>query len=147
MSPPHPLTNFEIEKYFEDELLFNGVFSRNNLPRITQDGGYVVNLDDKGKSGTHWVAIFINDDRATYFDSFGVEHLPKEVVKFLRGKDLNVNIFRLQPAQSVLCGYYCLKFLDFMFDGKSLTDFTSMFSPTNFLVNDRLLLRLFEIDQ
>ena len=67
MSPPHPLKNFEIEKYFEGELLFNGVFSRDNLPKVTQDGGYVVNLDDMGKAGTHWVAICLNDDRATYF--------------------------------------------------------------------------------
>ena len=145
MSPPHPLTNFEIEKYFEDELLFNGVYSRNKLPKITQDGGYVVNLDDMGQSGTHWVAIFINDDRATYFDSFGVEHLPEEVKRFLVNKDLHVNIFRVQPARSVLCGYYGIKFLDFMFDGKSLMDFTNMFSPTNFEANDKLVLRLFDI--
>ena len=63
-------------------------------------GGYVVNLDDMGKSGTHWDAIFLNDDRATYFDSFGVEHLPQEILKFLRAKDLHVNIFRVQPAKS-----------------------------------------------
>ena len=147
MSPPHPLTNFEIEKYFKDDLMFNGVFSRNNLPKTTRDGGYVVNLDDMGKAGTHWVAIFINDDRATYFDSFGVEHMPREVVRFLRNKDIQANIFRVQPADSVLCGYYCIKFLDFMFDGKTLTDFTNMFSPTNFKANDKKVLTLFDITQ
>ena len=147
MSPPHPLTNFEIEKYFEDELMFNGVFSRNNLPRTTRDGGYVVNLDDMGKSGTHWIAIFVDNGRAIYFDSFGVEHMPKEIKKFLRNKDIHANIFRVQPADSVLCGYYCIKFLDFMFAGKTLMDFTSLFSPTDFIANDKKVLSLFDITE
>ena len=145
MSPPHPLTNFEIGRYFEDELLFNGVFSRNNLPDLPRDGGYVVNLDDLGESGTHWVAIFVNGNRAVYFDSFGVEHLPREIQRFLRGKDLMVNIYRVQDAKSVLCGYYCIKFLDFMFDGKTLMDFTSLFSPHDFKENEKIILRLFDI--
>ena len=147
MSPPHPLTNFEIEKYFEDEPQFNRVHSRDNLPKTTRDGGYVVNLDDLGKSGTHWVAIYLNNDRATYFDSFGVEHMPREVIRFLKNKDLHTNIFRVQPADSVLCGYYCIKFLEFMFSGESLHDFTNMFSPTDFLANDAKVLSLFDITQ
>ena len=72
-------------------------------------------------------------------------HLPSEVLKFLRGKDLHANIFRVQPDKSFLCGYYCLKFLDFMFDGKSLMDFTSIFSPTDFVANDRKILKLFDM--
>ena len=145
MSPPHPLTNHEISRYFEDELLFNGVFSRNNLPDLPRDGGYVINLDDLGESGTHWVAIFVNGNRAIYFDSFGVEHLPREIKRFLRGKDLMVNIYRVQDIRSILCGYYCIKFLDFMFDGKSLMDFTSLFSPHDFKENEKIILRLFDI--
>ena len=145
LSPPHPLTNLEIEKYFEDELQFNGVFFRGNLLEITKDGGYIVNLDDMGRAGTHWVVIFLNDNRATYFDSFGVEHLLREVLRFLKGKDIHANIFRVQPDRSFLCGYYCLKFLDFMFDGKSLMDFTSMFSLTDFGANDRKILKLFDM--
>ena len=147
MNPPHPLTNFEIEKYFRNELKFKGVFSRNNLPRVIEDGGYIVNLDDMGNSGTHWVAIYVNGDRATYFDSFGVEHVPVEILKFLKNKDLHVNIFRVQPTKSVLCGYYCIQFLEFMFEGKTLMTFTSLFSPTDFKENDKIVLRLFGIVQ
>ena len=56
--PPHPLTNFEIQKYYENEPRFNGVFSRDNLPEKIQDGEYVINLDEYKDTGTHWTALF-----------------------------------------------------------------------------------------
>ena len=80
---PHPL-NFEIQKYFQNELKFNGVYSRNNLPKI-KDGAYVINLDEFESIGTHWIALYLNGNnkRASYdtiyFDSFGVEHILKEI--------------------------------------------------------------------
>ena len=146
MRPPHPLTNFEIERYFKDEPMFNGVYSRNSLP-VAKVGGYVVNLDERGSSGTHWVAIHVHGPKATYFDSFGIEHIPDEVLKFLKGKDLEANIFRVQSKKSVLCGYFCIKFLEYMFHGKTLTDFTRLFSPTDFNKNDKTVLKLFGIEQ
>ena len=76
--PPHPLTNFEIQKYYKNEPRFNGVYSRDNLPEI-KDGGYVINLDEYSDIGTHWVALYVNNNSVTYFDSFGVEHIPKEI--------------------------------------------------------------------
>ena len=54
----HPLTNFEIQKYYENESRFNGVFSRNNLPKKIKDGAYVINLDEYEDIGTHWIALF-----------------------------------------------------------------------------------------
>ena len=75
--PPHPLTNFEIQKYYQNETKFNGVYSRNNLPKI-KDGAYVINLDEYKSIGTHWIALYMNAKNVTYFDSFGVEHVPKE---------------------------------------------------------------------
>ena len=80
--PPHPLTNFEIQKYYQNEPRFNGVYSRDNLPKI-KDGAYVINLDEYSDIGTHWVALYVqNNNSATYVDSFGVEHIPKEIKKF-----------------------------------------------------------------
>ena len=73
--PPHPLTNFEMQKY-QNEPRFNGVCSRNNLP-IIKDGGYVINLDEYESIGTHWIALSVNGDNVTHFDSFRVEHIPK----------------------------------------------------------------------
>ena len=68
---PHPLTNFEIQKYYQNESRFNGVYSRDNLPKI-KDGAYVINLDEYSDIGTHWVALYVTNNDVTYFDSFGV---------------------------------------------------------------------------
>ena len=76
---PHPLTNIEIQKYFENEPRFNGVFSRDNLFNKIKDGAYVINLDEYEDIGTHWIALFCNRNEIVYFDSFGVEHIPKEI--------------------------------------------------------------------
>ena len=72
---PHPLTNFEIQKYYQKDPKFNGFYSRSNLPKI-KDETYV-NLDEYESIGTHWIALHVNDNNAIYFDSFGVEHIPK----------------------------------------------------------------------
>ena len=70
--PPHPLTNFEIQKYYQIELKFNDVYSRNNLPKI-KDGASVIILDEYKSIRAHWVILY--GDNVTYFDSFGVEHI------------------------------------------------------------------------
>ena len=88
--PPHPLTNFEIQKYHQNEPRFNEVFSRDNLPNNTiKNGAYVINLDEYHDIGTHWVALYVNNKIVTYFDSFGVEHIPKEIMKFISHKKNN----------------------------------------------------------
>ena len=76
--PSHTLTNFEIQKYYQNEPKFNGIYSRNNLPKI-KDGAYVINLDKYESIGTHWIALYVNANNILYFDSFGVEHFPKEI--------------------------------------------------------------------
>ena len=82
------LTKFEIQKYYQNEPKFNGVYSRKNLPKI-KDGAYVIHLDKYKSIGTHWIALYVNGDdgsasyNTTYFDSFGVEHIPKEIKKFI----------------------------------------------------------------
>ena len=79
---PYPLTNFEIQKYYQNESRFNGVYSRDNLTKI-KDGAYIINLDEYSDIGTHWVALYVNNNDVTYFDSFGVEHIPKEIKTFI----------------------------------------------------------------
>ena len=82
MPSPHPLTSFEIQKYYKNKPRSNGVYSRDNLRKI-KDGAYVVNLDEYSDIGTHWVALYVqNNNDVTYFDSFGVEHIPKEIKTF-----------------------------------------------------------------
>ena len=87
--PPHPLTNFEIQKYYQNEPRFNGVYSRDNLPKI-KDGAYVINLDEYSDIGTHWIALYIQNNDVTYFDSFGVEHISKEIRTFIGNKNIKI---------------------------------------------------------
>ena len=76
--PPHPLTNFEIQKYYQEEPKFDGVYSRNNLPTV-KDEAYVKNLGGYKSIGTHWIALNANANNIVYFDSFGVEYISKEI--------------------------------------------------------------------
>ena len=92
---PHPLTNFEIEAYYQDENNFNGVYSRDNLLYKMKDGAYVINLDEYSDIGTHWIALYVNNKTVTYFDSFGFEYIPKEIKKFINNKNIIVNIFKM----------------------------------------------------
>ena len=142
MTPPHPLTNFEIQEYYQNEPRFNGVFSRDNLPNSIKNGAYLINFDEYHDIGTHWVALYVNNKTIIYFDSFGVEHIPKEIIKFIsnneqsssakaRNKKIITNIYRIQPYDSIMCGYFCIGFIKFMFDGNSLTDYTNIFSPND----------------
>ena len=79
--PPHPLTNFQILKYYQNEPRFNGVYSIDNLPKI-KDEAYVINLDEYSDIGTDWVALYVHNN-ITFFHSFGVEHIPKEKKRFI----------------------------------------------------------------
>ena len=109
-----------------------------------KDGSYVINLDEYADVGTHWIALFCNRNEIVYFDSFGVEHVFKEIKKFVRNKNIKANIFRVQANNSVMCGYIYIGFIDFMLAGKKLTDFTSMFSPYDFKKNDDIILNYFK---
>ena len=76
--------------------------------------------------------VFVKNNDITYFDSFGVEHIPKEINAFIRNKNIKVNIFRIQAYDSIMWGYFCLAFIDFMLKGKTLTEYRNLFSPNNF---------------
>ena len=79
LMPPHPLTNFEIKNYFcyKNEPRFNGVYSRDNLPKTIKSGEYVINLDEYADVGTQWIALYVKNNEVIYFDSFGVELVPR----------------------------------------------------------------------
>ena len=129
----HPLTNFEIQKYCKNEPRFNGVFSRNNLLKKIKYGADIINIDEYANVGTHRIALFCKKNEIIYFDSFGAEYIPKEIKDFTGNKNIKTNdIFRVQEDNSIMCGYFCIRFIDFMLAGKKLTDHTNMFSPYDF---------------
>ena len=137
---PHPLTNFEIQAYYQNEPTFIGVYSRDNLPDKIKYGAYAINLDEYSDIGTHWIASYVKNKTVTYFDSFVIEHIPKEVKKFIGNRNIISNIYRIQNYDSIMCGYFCVGFINYMFKGKSLTDYTNLFSPNNFKENDDIFL-------
>ena len=138
----HPLTNFEIQKYYQNEPRFNVVCSRDNLTEL-KDGVHVINLDEYSDIGIHWVALYVQNNNVPYFDYFGVEHIPKEIKAFINNKNITTNIFRIQAYDSIMCGYFCIGFIDFMLAGKTLTEYTNLFSPNNFKKNDDIILNYF----
>ena len=105
--------------------------SRDYLPNKIKDGAYVTNLDEYSDIGTHWTAFYVQNN-VTYFASFEVEYIPKEINTFVGTKNIKTNIFRVQAYDSIICGYFCIGFIDFMLTEKTLTDFINLFSVKNF---------------
>ena len=142
---PHPLTNFEIQKY-QNEPKFNGIYLRNNLSKI-KDGAYILNLDEYELIGTHWIALYLNAKNVTYFDHFGVKYIPKEIKKFIRNKNIITNIYRIRAYDTVMCGYFCIGFIDFMLKGKSLVEYTNFFFfPNEYRKNDQIIIKVFSVE-
>ena len=152
--PFHPLTNIEISEYYKNDPRFNGVCSRNNLPNKIKKGADVINLDEYENTGTHWVSLFVKANKVIYFDSFGIEHIPEEINKFIgneqsssakaRNKKIKASIFRIQVYDSIMCGYFCIEFINYMLKGKTLLDYTNLFSPNDFKNNDQVIKRIFK---
>ena len=141
--PLHSLTNFEIQKSHQDEHRFNGVYSRDNLPKKIKDGAYVINLDEYSYVGTHWIVLYISNNEIIYFDSFGVEHVPKEIENFIGHKNIKTNIFRIQSNNSIMSGYFALNSLILCLQIK-LIDYTSLFLPYDFEKKNNIILAYFK---
>ena len=88
--------------------------------------------------------MYANNNDVTYFDSFGVEYIPKEIKVFINNKNIKTNIFRIKAYESVMCGYFCIGFIDFMLKEKNLTENTNLFYPYNFKKNDNIILSYFK---
>ena len=131
-----------VSKYYQDKPKLNSVYSRDNLPKI-KDGVYVINLDEYCDIGTHWIALYVKNNNVTYIDSFGVDHIPQEIKKFINNKNIKTNILRIQAYDSIICGYFCIGFINFVLAGETLAEYTNLFSPNNFKKNDDIILNYF----
>ena len=83
------------------------------------------------------INLYVKSNEVIYLDSFGVEHVAKEIKRFTGHKNTKTNIFRIKADNSIMCGYFCIGFIDFMFAGRSLIDFSRLFSPYDFKKNDK----------
>ena len=132
------------KKYYVNEPKFNGASSRNNLSKI-KNGTYIINLDEYESIGSDcWIVLLVNTKNVTYFDSFGVEHIPKEVTKFIGKKNMTTNICRVQAYDSMMCGYFCIGFIGFMLKGKRLLEYTNLFCPNEYKKNAKIILKYFQ---
>ena len=112
------------------------------LPKI-RDGAPVINFDEYKSVGTHWIALYVNGDHAIYFNSFGVEHIPKENKKFVGKKNIKKNIYRIKRNDLIIRAYFCIRFINFMLKGKRLLDHTYLFFPKEYGKNDKVILKYF----
>ena len=120
----HNLTDLEIQRYFQNEPRFNGAYSRDILLDKIKDEAYVTIFDEYADIGTHWIPLDSNGNIVTYFDSFGVDHIPKEI----KISSMDLSIFRIQAYDSVMCGYFCVGFI------------TDQFLPSSFQENHKMIL-------
>ena len=149
--PLHFLSKIEITSYFSYEPRFNSVFSKNILPEI-KDGACAINFDDKRSNPllflspklTYWISLFIDKNTAVYFDSFGIEYIPQWLLDKIRDKSITHSIFRIQDNDSIMCETYCITFMEYMFAGKTLLDYTNLFFPNDYKKNDKIIRKCFK---
>ena len=96
----YSLTNFEIQKYYQNESKVNGVYSRNNLSQM--DEMYIINLDKYESIGIHWIALHLNAENVTCLNSFRAEHIAKEIRNFIGNKNITINIYKIHAYDSVM---------------------------------------------
>ena len=116
-----------------------------DLPRIKY-GAYAINLDYKKIKGTHSVSLFIDRNPAIYCDSFGIEYIPQEVLNKSRDKSITHNMFRIQDNKSIMYGFCCIAFIEYMLAGKSLLDYINFFSLKDFKKNDKIIKKFLKIN-
>ena len=127
-------------KYYENESRFSGVYSRDNLPNKINDEVYVINLDEYSDIGTHWIAFYVKI--TLLLISIALEQ-NIYIKTFIKNRNIKTNILRIQAYDSIMCRYFCIGFIDFMFKGKTLTEYTNLFSPNDFKKNDDTILNYF----
>ena len=109
-----------------------------------KDGAYVINLDDKNSKWTHWFSLLIDENTAAYFDSFGIEYIPQEVLNKIKDTSITHKIFRIQDNESIMCEFYCIAFIEYMLAGKTLLDYINLLSPIEYKKNDKILYKYFK---
>ena len=92
------------------------------------------------------VSLFIDRYTAVYFVSLGIEYIPQEVLNKIRDKSITQNIFRIQDNESTMCGLFCIDFIEYMFVGKTLLDYTNLFSPNDYKKNDKVIYKSFKYE-
>ena len=102
-----------------------------------------MNLNDKNSKGTYWVSFFINTNTPLYFDSFGIDYIPQEVLSKIKDKSITHNVFRIRDNESIMCGFYCIAFINYMLSRNLVFDYTNLFYPNDPKKNDKIIYKYF----
>ena len=141
----HPVTNFEIQKYYKNRPKFNGLYSWNAFSKL-KDKIYVINLSECKSIGAPCITLYVNGNNIMYFERSGIEHIPKEMIKKVMGKkNILTNIYRIQAFNSIICEYFPIGFIEFMLKGKSLLDYVNSFFSNKSEKCDKIILIFFSI--
>ena len=144
------IINLDEFKSIRTHLIAFYVNGNNRRASKIKDGAYIINLDKFKSIGTHLIAFYVNgknrrtSNDAIYFDSFGVEYIPKEIKKSKGNKNIITNAYRIQAYDLIICRYFCIRFIDFMLNGESLLDYTNSFSPNDYENNNKIMLKYFQ---
>ena len=109
------------------------------MSKTIKNRAFIIHLDEYADVGTNWIALYVKNSEVIYFDSFGFEDVPKEFKRFIGHKCIKTNIFRIQADNLIMCGYFCIGLIEFIFAGKCFIGFTSLFSPYDFKKNDKII--------
>ena len=120
------------------------VFFQENILSRTKDRAYIKNLDDKQSKVTHWISLLIDQNAAVYSDSFGIECTPQEVLSKIKDKSITRSIFTIQSDDLIMCGFYCIAFIEYMISGKTLLDYNNLFSLNDCKENEKLIYKYFK---
>ncbi len=142
------LSNFDIQDILEyHNLNINGIFNKDDMPKKLKKGFYIINLDKKFNSGTHWTCLYyINPNYSIYFDAFGF-YPPEEIENKLKIYDYNNE--EIQNINSSSCGFYCIAFIKYMYGKKDYTkdfnNFIEEFNKNNNIKNEDILIKKFNL--
>jgi hypothetical protein len=134
-------------QYYNNVKHFDGVYSRNNLPKIIEPKFYIVNLDDAKGPGTHWVCIYnCNHNACYYFDSFGVDPC-EEVLRFMRQSHKKIlgSTYQIQKLGTIMCGYFCIYVCNELMKNTPFHDILLKFDPIHYQNNDSIIKRLLNL--
>ena len=144
LMPSHPLMNLEIQKYYQNEPKLNGIYSRNNLPKI-KDGVHVIILDEFKSIATHWIELYAICNNIIYFDRFAIEHIPQKIKNIRGHESIITNIYRIQVYDSKICGWFLfIRFIDFILKGKIQLYCTNLFCRNDYEKIDKVILKCFQ---
>ena len=136
-------TEVPLYSYFNYKTRFNGVSSRNNLPR-KKVGAYVINLHNKKVKEHIGIHYLLTEIQLYILILLNFEYIPQEILNKIKGKSIPHNIFRIQDNDFIMCGFYCTAFIKYMLAGKTLSDYTNIFSPNNYKKNGKITYKYFK---